>query len=457
MRSPVPASNLLKNLLYPLFFLIFTAIVLSDAPASANTAATRALPVSGDVLIAGGVTSGGNVTRSAEFYSVGSRRFMVTGAMTTARATHQSEVMSDTPESEANNDVGDIYMIGGFKGSARPARSSITFNITALDDFEVYDPATGTFAVPTLPTLQPMTSARSFFPVVNIPNDAPHLLGHFVAIAGLCNQADLDLPCRMADVIHPDDHVTNTSNPLVGRMMHTATMMQDETSILITGGFADLVGTALNTAEILDTNTDDFVPTAAPMNTTRAGQTATLLNDGTVLIAGGFDNAGAAQNAAEIFDLGLGTFTPVAAPMHDKRAWHTATLLSDGTVLIAGGFNGSAAIALNGTAAGVTGTWSASSGSALRTAEIYDPLAKTFTCVQGTIPKTGACQTAMKSARMDQTATALANGDVLVAGGFGAGRAFPPLRSAELYHASKFVITGRMTAARAWHTAVALP
>src|SRR5882762_7811922 len=132
--------------------------------------------------------------------------------------------MFDTTESEANNDVGQIYVIGGFSGSAKSARSSINFNILTLADFGAYDPTTGTFAVPTLPTLQPMTNPRAFTPVVDIPAGAPHIEGHFVAFAGLCNAPELD-SCRTSDVLHPDDHVTNTSFPLVGRMMHTATLL----------------------------------------------------------------------------------------------------------------------------------------------------------------------------------------------------------------------------------------
>ena len=126
-------------------------------------------------------------------------------------------------------------------------------------------------------------------------------------------------------------------------------------------------------------------------------------------------------------------------------------------MLFRSGFDGSATIALTGAGTGVTGMWTASSGASLRTAEIYDPITQTFTCVKGTIKKTDGCQMTMKAARMDHTATALADGDVLIAGGFGASKALPPLKSAELFHAGKFLVTGNMTEARAWHTAVALP
>jgi hypothetical protein len=428
-------------------------VAASMAGATTASAALPTLPASGDVLIGGGVSSNGNATTQAEFYSVSSGRFVKTGAMTTARASHQAEVMFDTSESEINNDVGEIVLIGGFSGSAKRSGPSIAFNIFALDTFELYDPKTGTFSAPSLITAQPMSNPRAFTPIVDIPAGAPHIEGHFVAIDGLCNAPDLE-SCRTSDVIHPDEHVTITSGPVVGRMMHTATLLQDESSILVTGGFGDLSGTALATAEILDTNTDDF--TATPnMSTARSGQTATVLNDGTVLIAGGVDSTGAALNSAEIFDpIGI-TFTPVATPMHDKRAWHTATLLGDGTVLLAGGMKGRSTFALTGADTGVTGSWKASANSVIATAEIYDPIAKTFTCVRGTIGRSGSCKVSMKASRMDQTATALADGDVLIAGGFQKG--LKPVKSAELFHAGRFVRTGNMSIARAWHSAVALP
>jgi hypothetical protein len=295
-----PVYRLVNRLIQVALALVFLAALLSVAAstARATTAPTLlpTLPASGDVLIAGGVSSNGNVTTQAEFYSVSSGKFVKTGAMTTARASHQAEAMFETAESDANNTIGEIFLIGGFSGSAKRSGPSIAFNILALDTFELYDPKTGTFSAPSLITAQPMSNPRAFTPIVDIPAGAPHIEGHFVAIDGLCNAPDLE-SCRTSDVIHPDEHVTITSGPVVGRMMHTATLLQDESSILVTGGFGDLSGTALATAEILDTNTDDF--TATPnMGTVRSGQTATVLNDGTVLIAGGVDSTGAALNSA---------------------------------------------------------------------------------------------------------------------------------------------------------------
>lgn len=143
--------------------------------------------------------------------------------------------------------------------------------------------------------------------------------------------------------------------------------------------------------QVVALSTHGFQPTGE-MESERSAHTATVLANGKVLIAGGYNDTEVLATA-ELFDPATGTFTATGA-MNTPRLGHTATLLSNGKVLITGGTNNLA--------------WLSGSGELgdLATAEIFDPDTGTFT-------PTGT----MSEVRIEHTATLLANGKVLVAGG----------------------------------------
>jgi len=106
-------------------------------------------------------------------------------------------------------------------------------------------------------------------------------------------------------------------------------------SILLSSLF---IGTA-GTASIAVAQNAGMFTATGPMATARFWHTATLLNDGKVLIAGGEEIFAGVQRGiskAELYDPAAGVFAP-AGSMTIARAFHTATLLADGRVLIAGG------------------------------------------------------------------------------------------------------------------------
>ncbi len=123
-----------------------------------------------------------------------------------------------------------------------------------------------------------------------------------------------------------------------GRQSHRATLLTDG-RVLVTGGF-DSGSHATDTAELYLPFNDTFINTSNEMLTERASHASVRLANGHVLICGGFrQQSGSTLTAlatAEVYNPASNTFAPVG-DMAVERANHTATLLDDGRVLIAGG------------------------------------------------------------------------------------------------------------------------
>ncbi len=127
------------------------------------------------------------------------------------------------------------------------------------------------------------------------------------------------------------------------REFPSATLLSNG-NVLITGGYGGVAASTdtlwyLNTAEIYDPSTGIFTPTGN-MTSTRGLHTATLLSEGTVLIVGGTPIIGGGYNpisTVEIYDPLTGNFAYTGNTNFDRIFEHTATLLLNGTVLIAGG------------------------------------------------------------------------------------------------------------------------
>ena len=127
------------------------------------------------------------------------------------------------------------------------------------------------------------------------------------------------------------DTFSVTGSLITGRMRHTATRLQDG-RVLIVGGYNPAIG-YLNSAEIYDPKTGIFSQTGS-MSQPRQYHTATLLPNGRVLVAGGFGSTW--YDSTEIYDPTSGTFLS-GPPMAMSRACHNALLLPNGNVLVAGG------------------------------------------------------------------------------------------------------------------------
>jgi len=269
-----------------------------------------------------------------------------------------------------------------------------------------------------------------------------------------------------------------TGSMATARHHFAATLLCDLTAppcndkrVLVTGGL-DVNGNPLMSAELYDPTTGTFAPTRGIMQFVHAVHTGTLLPNGKVLIAGW------GPATAELFDPSTGTFKATGS-MLEARVWHTATLLKNGKVLVAGGITGApptttvlAEAELYDPATGnfsltlghlsnarqthtaslladgrvlVAGGMLDNAGTATATAELFDPATQLFTTTIGSLT----------TARDFHTATAFSNGTVLLTGGdSGAG----PLASAELYDptAETFSPADSMAATRESHTATLL-
>jgi hypothetical protein len=172
---------------------------------------------------------------------------------------------------------------------------------------------------------------------------------------------------------------------------------------------ANLLYSTLAFAQILGTG---------QLNVERRSHTATLLENGRVLIVGG-DNQTGMVNHAEIFDP-VSQTSALAAALITPRTDHSATRLSDGRLLVIGGRDQTAS---------------------LQSTEAYNPTTTSF--VAGP---------AMMRARSGHSATMLSNGKILVTGGdlFGSAEIYDPATQ------SFSLVMGSLNTARKFHSAVLL-
>ena len=219
----------------------------------------------------------------------------------------------------------------------------------------------------------------------------------------------------------PSVGTVRSSAPMLdARSGHSATLLPDGT-VLIAGGMRRNQD-FYRTAEIFDPASNQF-HRVGDMSLARVGPAAVLLPSGKVLIVGGWVGRDTTDEVEE-YNPATKKFA-VAGKMTTKRARPSVTLLGNGDVLIAGG----------GESNGPSG---------VATAELYHPATQTFEALPS-----------MHDGRLSHTATLLNDGRVLIVGG----RGTKVNVGAEIYdpRTKKFVSTGNLNVERYKHTAALLP
>jgi len=256
------------------FSLLALAALLPDAHSalSARHSHTTTLLPEGNILITGGVDdAANNRTTSVQMYNMKTNAFDTWGGggpLDTPRSSHTATLMSD----------GRILIAGGFIGAG---------GSTPTNSLEVCDPIAKTCA----------------------------------AIAAVL------------------------SSPRAG---HTATLLtkgNNSGKVLICGGqTADAAISITETCDLFNP-ADDTVGSAASMVSARMGHAAVLLKSGNVLVSGGrrwntsvVPNAWLYEPMNEMYDVGFSSWTPKDALLQG-RVDHSVTVLNNGLILIAGGFN----------------------------------------------------------------------------------------------------------------------
>lgn len=228
-----------------------------------------------------------------------------------------------------------------------------------------------------------------------------------------------------AEVYRPDQgRFMATGSMNTPRQAHSATLL-DNGQVLIVGGYNGVAQRFPLNAELYDPTSGSFLPLDGRLTFARQHHGAVRLQDGRVLIVGGISDAGSPL-PAEIYDPTTGRFTTTGS-LHAPRLLHQMTLLPNGQVLVTGG--------------GLT------DGNATAEAELYDPDTGTFSRSEP-----------MGLPRLAHTATLLDSGRVLITGGVSTLSSPSALTSAELYDPSlgQFQIVGAMNFPRQQHTATSL-
>jgi hypothetical protein len=256
-----------------------------------------ATPLSdGRVLITGGYPGEGAAPLpTAELYDPATDRFVATGPMAVGRGAHTATLLSD----------GRVLLVGGWSGTA------------ALVDVEIYDPRSGRFRPAT-----PLPAPRSTHAAALLRD------GRVLVVGGQSSQATLVDTALLYD---PVRHVWDEVGRLGAAKYKLALApLPDGGALVIGGQTRDDYDARLATTERYDARTGRFTPGPAMTEPRyKISDAVVTLPDGRVVIAGG--------TGVEVYT--DGRLSRLTGGSGAVRLFPAAVALNDGTVLVTGGYD----------------------------------------------------------------------------------------------------------------------
>ncbi len=278
---------------------------------------TATLLQDGRILVVGGTIPGSTFsgTTTAEIYDPTNNSWSYTGSLANRRSGHTATLLQD----------GRVLVVAG-SGSFTPAGTA-----------ELYDPATGTWS-----------SAGSVPNGHSTLHTATLLLnGDVLVVGGVAVSASCSIACsNQAELYSPTTNTwSTTGNLLVGRAVHTATLLNNG-KVLITGGRGSNSGSSLlASTEVFDPATGLWA-SAGNMASKHNSHAATLMADGQVIVTGGTNgDSNILFWSTELYDATSSAWSKgpqmiyTVTPGGGSRIGHNLTLLNDGRILASGGTN----------------------------------------------------------------------------------------------------------------------
>ena len=266
---------------------------------------TATLLATGKVPITAGEDNVGPIA-TAELYDPSSGTFTSLGSMMSIRWSHTATLLTN----------GKVLIAGGAN------------NNDAQDSAEMFDPATNTFT-----PVANMTAARMHHTATLLANGKVLLAGGWSSYSPITT-------LNSAELFDSDTNSFATvGNMSIAHWFHRSVLLPDG-RVLVVGGNVGQFSTAV--IEAFDPVSESFAITGN-LTKARNSHTATLLPKGGVLVTGGsyrFSGVDAPESivlaSSELYSPGSSR-TQAAPSLTSPRVGHTATLLQDGRVLIVGG------------------------------------------------------------------------------------------------------------------------